>query len=460
MAKIAIKSTAEKIGLLEKLGFGAFAMALDACTNFVSTFLLFFLTDVLGITPGLAGSASLIGTVWDGVNDPLVGFISTNRRFKNGEVARPYALWFAVPTAVMFVLTFTVMDIPAHFAFTYFITVYLLYDLCRTFNMIPSGSMTTLAARGVNERISLNVFVSGGSGIGVILATLGCWPLINTLSGVAEDGRLINPRYGFFWGAVIVSCILIFGSLLHYFTTRERILPEAGSEQKVSLKEAIVLLFGCREWIENTLFALFYNFSIAFVTSTIVYYATYVLGDSGAVTLIMAAYILATMISLPFVSMIHKKIGRKKTMILSAALLMLSKAYFIFSPASMAAAVVNGLLVGIGVAFSINAINTNRAEIADIIGWRKGKRIENMISAINSTVSKVGLALCSFAIGMTLEINGYSSELAVQSQGTISAIEAFMGIVPMLTAALMLVVALRTRIEDSVRIMNREKEGK
>ena len=111
-------------------------------------------------------------------------------------------------------------------------------------------------------------------------------------------------------------------------------------------------------------------------------------------------------------------------------------------------------------AFSINAINTNRAEIADIIGWRKGKRIENMISAINSTVSKVGLALCSFAIGMTLEINGYSSELAVQSQGTISAIEAFMGIVPMLTAALMLVVALRVRIEDSVRIMNREKEGK
>ena len=220
MAKIAIKSTTEKIGLLEKLGFGAFAMALDACTNFVSTFLLFFLTDVLGITPGLAGSASLIGTVWDGVNDPLVGFISTNRRFKNGEVARPYALWFAVPTAVMFVLTFTVMDIPAHFAFAYFITVYLLYDLCRTFNMIPSGSMTTLAARGVNERISLNVFVSGGSGIGVILATLGCWPLINTLSGVSEDGRLINPRYGFFWGAVIVSCILI---LVRCCTTLQRV---------------------------------------------------------------------------------------------------------------------------------------------------------------------------------------------------------------------------------------------
>lgn len=460
MAKIAVRSTEQKIGLLEKLGFGAFAMALDACTNFVSTFLLFFLTDVLGVTPGLAGSASLIGTAWDGVNDPLVGFISTNRRFKNGEVARPYALWFAVPTAVLFVLAFTVLDIPRQFVFAYFIVIYLLYDLFRTFNMIPSGSMTTLAAGDVNDRISLNVFVSGGSGIGVILATLGCWPLINALSGVSEDGRLINPRHGFFWGAVIVGCILIAGSLLHYFTTRERILPEESDRQKISLKEALTLLFGCREWVENTLFALFYNFSIAFVTSTIVYYATYVLGDSGAVTLIMAAYILATMGSLPFVGLIHRKIGRKKTMVLSAVLLILSKVYFVFFPTSRAAAIVNGLLVGVGVAFAINAINTNRAEIADLIGWRKGKRIENMIAAIHSTVSKIGLALCSFAIGIVLEMGGYSNELAVQPQGAIGAIEAFMGVVPLVAAVLMLVVACSSRIEDSVRTMNHEKGGK
>ncbi len=447
----------EKIGLLEKLGFGAFAMSIDASTNFISTFLLFFLTDVWGITPGLAGTVLLIGTIWDGVNDPIIGYFSTNRRFKNNEVARPYAKWFALPTAMLFVLLFTAFDLPQHVKFLYAVAVYLLYDLFGTFLRIPAGSMATLATDNARERISLNVFVSGGSSVGVILATLGCWPLINALSGVGENGKLINPQSGFFWGAVVAAVILLAGPLIHYLTTKERIQPEPGHDQKVSAVGALKMLFGCPEWVENTLYMLFYNFSIIFITSSIVYYATHVLKDPGAVTPIMAAYILATMAALPFVGPLHRKLGRKKTMILSAVILILSKAYFIFAPASMAAAISNGLLVGVGVAFSINAINTSRAEIADIIEWRRGKRMENMISAISTTVSKLGLAICTFAIGMVLEWSGYSNELAVQPQSAVHALEAFMGVVPLIAAVCMLIVACRARIEDTVRQMEKEK---
>ena len=122
---------AGKIGLLEKLGFGAFSLSMDAFNNFLSTFLLFFLTDVLGITPGLAGTASMIGTVWDGVNDPLIGFFSTNHRFKSREVARPYALWFAIPTAIFFVLIFRTTGLPQHWVFPYFLLIYLIFDTFR-----------------------------------------------------------------------------------------------------------------------------------------------------------------------------------------------------------------------------------------------------------------------------------------------------------------------------------------
>lgn len=449
----------EKVRLLEKLGFGAYSMALDSCSNFLSTFLLFFLTDVLGVTPGLAGTASMIGTVWDGVNDPIVGFVATNRRFRNREISRPYLKWFALPTAILFVLVFTAVNIPQQFVFPYFILCYLVYDLFNTFNRIPAGSMPTLTSRNANDRISINVFVSGGSSVGVILATLGCWPLINALSGVTTDGKLINPRFGFFWGAVVVAGILLFGSLTHYFTTRERVLPKEDAEQKVGFFEALGLLVRCRAWVEQTLYYLFYNFCIIFVTSTIVYYATYVLNDAGAVTIIMAAYILATMVSLPFVGMVHRSLGRKKTMILSAAILMLSKVYFIVAPTSMIAAVVNGLLVGIGVAFGLNAIGTSRAEVADIIAWKHGKRMENMISAISTTISKLGLAVCTFAIGMTLEFTGYSEKLTAQPEGALQAIEAFMGVVPFLTAGVMLAIACCTTIEKTVDEMNRETKG-
>lgn len=453
------KAPEGKIRLLEKIGFGAFSMSADAFNNFLSTFLLFFLTDVLGITPGMAGTASLIGTVWDGVNDPLIGFFSTNHRFKNREVARPYALWFAIPTAISFVLVFTFTGIPKHFAFAYFVIVYLIFDTFRTFNLIPIGSMTTLATDNVNERISIGIFDSAGSGIGVILATLGCWPLINGLSGVSETGKLINPQRGFFVGAILVGILWVAGSLFHYFTTRERILPAEGTDQSVSLKECFTLLFGCREWLENTMYYLFYNFSIIFVTTSIVYYATYVLNDAGAVTLILGAYIFATLLALPFVSIFHKKYGRKKTMILSAVILILSKVYFIFNPASLVAALSNGLLVGIAVAFTISAFNTNRAEIADIIYWRKGKRIENLISSVSTTVSKIGLAICSFVIGTVLEVTGYNPELAVQPEAAVHAIEAYMGIIPMVLAGIMLVIACFSVIEKTTAQMKSEMQG-
>lgn len=446
-----------RIGLLEKLGFGAYSMSLDCTNNFISTFLLFFYTDVLGISPALAGTVTLISTIWDGVNDPIFGYIASNRRFKNREISRPYIKWFAIPTAVMFVMIFTAVSLPKTLLFGFAVLIYLIYDTFNTFNRIPAGSMTTLATANTDDRISISVFSAGGSGVGVVIATLGCWPLINALSGVTADGKLIDPKKGFFWGGVVVAVVILVGSYWHYFTTKERVLPEEGNDQKVGLWEALGMLFGCREWVENTLYYLFYNFAIVFVTTSIVYYATHVLKDAGAVTIILASYIFATLIALPFVGPIHRKLGRKKTMVLSALLLVASKIYFIFFPTSMIAAIVNGVLIGFGAAFAINTYNLNRAESADIIYWKRDKRIENMISAISNTVSKLGVALCTFVIGLVLDNTGYNAELASQPAEAIKAIQSFMGIVPMVLAACMLVIAFTTRIEKTVAEMNAEK---
>ena len=58
---------------------------------------------------------------------------------------------------------------------------------------------------------------------------------------------------------------------------------------------------------------------------------------------------------------------------------------------------------------------------------------------------------------MVLEWSGYSNELAVQPQSAVHALEAFMGVVPLIAAVCMLIVACRARIEDTVRQMEKEK---
>ena len=97
----------KKIKFGEKLGFCAFSGSNNIVYQFKSLYYLFFLTNVLKINVFWAGTIFTIGIIWDAVNDPLIGYFAVNRRFKNGERVRPFALWHSIPWAAMMVLLFT-----------------------------------------------------------------------------------------------------------------------------------------------------------------------------------------------------------------------------------------------------------------------------------------------------------------------------------------------------------------
>ncbi len=90
----------------EKFGFLTFSMSSNVVFQFKSIYYLFFLTNVLKIDMLVAGLILTIGTIWDAINDPIIGFWSVNHKFKNGERCSPFALWFALPWAVSVVLLF------------------------------------------------------------------------------------------------------------------------------------------------------------------------------------------------------------------------------------------------------------------------------------------------------------------------------------------------------------------
>ncbi|NBI64866.1 hypothetical protein D3Z38_17950 [Clostridiales bacterium] len=67
--------------------------------NVFSFFFLFFLTDIAGVSPAIAGTISLIAVLWDAITDPIIGFISDNLRSKYGR-RRPMMIVSSVPYAV------------------------------------------------------------------------------------------------------------------------------------------------------------------------------------------------------------------------------------------------------------------------------------------------------------------------------------------------------------------------
>ena len=82
------KKEKKTVGLAEKLGFMSFSTSTNIVFNFKSTYYKYFLTSILLIDPVAASNMALIGTVWDIVNDPLIGVWANNVRFKSGERVR------------------------------------------------------------------------------------------------------------------------------------------------------------------------------------------------------------------------------------------------------------------------------------------------------------------------------------------------------------------------------------
>ncbi len=86
-----------------KLGYGCGDTGFSLTSTLIGAYLAVFLTDVVGLAPGLAAAAIFIGRTWDYVNDPMVGWLSDRTRSRWGR-RRPFLLFGAVPFGLAFLL--------------------------------------------------------------------------------------------------------------------------------------------------------------------------------------------------------------------------------------------------------------------------------------------------------------------------------------------------------------------
>ncbi len=452
-----------RIGFLEKFGFGTFSTASNVVFNFKDLFYLFFLTNVMGISIAHAGIITALGIVWDAINDPLVGYWAVNHRFKNGEQCRPFALWCAVPWAVTTVLMFTCFNVAYAMKLAIALVIYFLFELFNTFAAIPYNSMGSLATNLDADRRAINVARNLGGCVGSGIGAVALYPLLNLFGGLDAAGNIIDGDPGknaFFYAAIVMGCVSILGSFVHYFTTRERVKQENPDESKMSVAEVAKMLLGCRSWVINMLYVICYGSLNLLIMSTINYYCTYVLGSSAAATPLMALYLVAsvgfTFLSIP----IDKKLGRRRTMISTAVVYILGKIWFIFDPYSIWAMYVNGATVAYAMTLSFVLFNTNRNNIADLIEWKSGRRIDSLVSTGDNLAAKLAKAGTNLLMTGALARAGFDADMATQPQAALDTICALLGWAPALLAVVMLVVLWFHPIEKEMAQMLKAKETK
>ena len=445
------------VKLPEKLGFGAFSMSNNIVFNFKGLYYLTFLKMILGIPIFWASLIVTIGTIWDAVNDPLIGFWSVNHKFKNGEKIRPLALWFAVPWAITVVLLFADFGLNQVWTIIVAIIIYIVFEAFYTFLCIPYNSMASLASPYDADRRSINAHRSlgscFGSAIGAVLV-----PVIvkNLFGGLKSDIYTKEDATALLYTAILMAVISVAGCLLHYFSTKERVVQVDDNEDHIGFMETFRMLFTVKSWIANMLFILCYGITTAMMMNEINDYAAYILCDSAAATPIMAFYLVVSILTAAFIAPIDRKLGRKGTMIFSAAIQIVGKLPFFFAPLSMVSICINAVSTGIGSTAAFVMFNTNRNNVADIVEFKFRRRIDSMVATCDNLITKLAEAIAVWIMGLALTFAGFDASLGVgQTAAAKDTICAMLGWVPAAICLAMTFFAYKT---DIVKEYDQEKE--
>lgn len=447
-----------KMSFLEKFGFAAFSTSNNICFQFKSLYYMFFLTNVLGISIATAGTVFAIGTVWDAVNDPLIGYAALNHKFKNGEKIRPYILT-SVPWAVSIVLLFTPFGGSEAMKAVLALIIYFIFEALNTYCGIPYNGMGAVATNRDEDRRSLNAYRNIGGCMGTAVGALACLPLLKLLGAMDQKGNLSSgAKLGFMEAAAIMGAICIIGALIHYFTTKERVYQVEESDERISFKEVIRMLFSYGSFVRNTIYIVCYGCINALLLTCITYYATYVLGSTAAATPIQAAYLVVSLGMTFVVGIIDRKFGRRKTMMIGAAFYIISKIWFIIDPSNPASMYVNAAATGVGVSISFVMFNTNRNNIVDLVEDREGKRLDSMVATVDNLVAKLAQSLVTWFMGIFLAHAGFDAALAVQPESVKGALTFLLGWAPMIIGAIMLINVTGFKIEKEFNELKQRRQ--
>jgi Na+/melibiose symporter-like transporter len=192
----------QKLSIVEKIGYSLGDSAANFIFQTVMMFLLFFYTDVMGISPFVAGIIFLITRIWDAVNDPMMGAIADRTNTRWGKF-RPWVLWSALPFGIIGVLMFTTPNLSAVGKIVYALITYNCMMMIYTVNNVPYCSLTGVLTGDNVERTSLASYRF----IFAMLASFAvqglALPLVNTLGldnksvvqfSVQADELTINPK--------------------------------------------------------------------------------------------------------------------------------------------------------------------------------------------------------------------------------------------------------------------------
>jgi GPH family glycoside/pentoside/hexuronide:cation symporter len=428
-------STSSALPLRTKLLFSTGDLSTSIPLAILMFYQLFFLTDIAGLRPFLAGLAVGIPRIWDAVNDPLIGQYSDRIRTRWGR-RRVLLLFGAVPLGLSFMLMWFVPPFGQLGMLFYYAIVFIVFDTAFTCVHVGFNALTPEITSDYDERSSLN----GYRMVFSISGTLGAIILATVLSWYISDSRALFMLLG-----IVLGLVSIIPPLIVFRITRERSAEQI--PQALPLRQALASTLHNKPFrIVLGLYLLSWT-TASILAAVLVYYANYYLQVPEQANFFVLVAMGSAILFIPVCVWLARRLDKRQAFILGmliwAVVLML-----IYSlPADrVGLAYLLAALSGVGIA---TAYVLPWSMIPDIIEHdqvRTGQRREGSYYSFASFFQKLATAIALWTMGLALAWTGYitpdpAGALPTQPASAVAAIRAFIGPIPALLLFLAIVVA-------------------
>ena len=437
-----------------KVGYGSGDVAGNVVYAFLTSFVMIYLTDTVGLNAGIVGTLIAVSKLFDGITDLFFGSMIDKTKSKMGK-ARPWMFYGFFGCAVTLVGIFAIptsLGKTAQYVW-FFICYTLLNAVFYTANNIAYSALTSLVTKNNKERVEMGSFrfiFAFSTSLLIQAMTIG---LVVKFGSDAAAWRMV---------AIIYAIIGIITNTISVFSVKElsdEELKEDGNEaksdnvedEKYTLIDAAKLLIAnkyylmiCGTYILQQLYSAMLGVGT--------YYMKYVMGDENLFSYFAWAINIPLIIALIITpSLVAKWKGMYKLNLYGYALGTLGRALVVFA-AYIGNLPLMFLFTGIA-AFGMGPwqgdMNAVIAECSQYTYLTKGKRVDGTMYSCTSLGVKLGGGLGVAIQGWLLEFAGYDGTAAVQAESCISMLKTMYLIIPVVITLIITFIMSRMKVEKA-----------
>ena len=440
-----------------KLGYGSGDLAGNMVYAFLSSFVMLYLTNTVGLNPGIIGTLIMVSKLFDGVSDIFFGTMIDKTKSKLGK-ARPWMLYAYIGCAVTLVANFAIpasLGRTAQYAW-FFIAYTMLNAVFFTANNIAYASLVTFCTRNSKERVEMGSFR--------FIFAFSTSLIIQSVS-VQFVRALGNGASAWKTVAIIYAVIGLIVNTISVFSIKE--LPEEelakdkDQEEKYSLIEAAKLLVSnkyylmiCGTYVCQQIYTAMLNMGI--------YYMIYILKNEDLYSVFSWAINIPVIIAMCITPMLVERMK---------GLYRMNLAGYILGTAGRVGVIIAGYMGSVPLMIAFTAVaalgmapwqgdmGAVVASCSEYTWLTKGKHIDGTMYSCTSFGTKIGGGIGVALCGWLLDISGFVKTSAVQPTSCINMLHVMYLWIPMLLSLCITFIMSRMNVEGANEKLRAQMES-